>query len=372
MLTPDEIDGFRVATSRIIDPVVEYLLKDIAKRIQGAGKLTTTAAYDAWRLEWMGKGRREMEAELARLLGVSRAKAQKLLKDAAAHGYELTRAQLPHAPTFEANAGLQQIVAAAVTLAGEQLQNITRTRAIGMVSPSGQLVPLADAYHECCDFAFKQVITGAADYNTAIRQACSGIVKHGVQVTYESGVHTTMEAAVRRNIMGGLGLMTEQIEEYNHDSLGCDGWELSAHANSAPDHEPIQGKQYPDAEYQALNNSLVRRIGTLNCGHIAFPIILGVNAPQYTAEQLRKFRDDNAKGVTYGGRHYTGYEATQKQRQIERAIRAQKRRMIMASPEDMQAAKTRLQVLKQGYKRFSAGVGLRTEEERLEVSGFEL
>ena len=45
--------------------------------------------------------------------------------------------------------------------------------------------------------------------------------------------------------------------------MGCEGWEISAHAASAPDHEPIQGLQYSDAEYTALNNSLVRRIGTL-------------------------------------------------------------------------------------------------------------
>lgn len=372
MLTPDEIDGFRVATGRIIDPVVEYLLRDIARRVQEAGELTSTAAYEAWRAEWMGKGRKDMEEELARLLGVSRRKTQKLLKDAAEHGYINTRAQFPQAPAYEDNGGLQQIVAASVDLAGEELQNLTRTTAIGMVDPSGRLVPLANAYQKCCDFAFRQVSTGAADYNTAIQQACAGIVKYGVQVTHESGVHTTMEAAVRRNIMGGLGLMTEQIEQRNHDDLGCDGWELSAHANSAPDHEPIQGRQYSDADYQALNNSLVRRIGTLNCGHISFPVILGVNAPRHTTAQLRQFREDNEKGVTFEGRHYTGYEATQKQRQIERAMRIQKRRVMVAGEEDKEAAETRMRILGAKYRAFSKGVGLRTEDERLFVSGFKV
>ena len=79
---------------------------------------------------------------------------------------------------------------------------------------------------------------------------------------------------------------------------------------------------YSDKEYKALNNSLVRRIGTLNCGHSAFPIILGVSEPTYTDEQLEEFKRQNAEGVTYQGKHYTTYEATQKQRQIERAIRS--------------------------------------------------
>lgn len=92
--------------------------------------------------------------------------------------------------------------------------------------------------------------------------------------------------------------------------------------------------------------------------------------PQYTAAELEQFRQDNEKGVTFEGRHYTGYEATQMQRRMERAIRAQKRRVLLAGPEDAAPRKSRLVLLQQEYRSFSDGVGLRTEDERLEVSGF--
>nr|DAP96356.1 MAG TPA: minor capsid protein [Caudoviricetes sp.] len=371
MLTPEQIEGFRTAAGRLTDPVNEYLLKDIAHRVQEAGGFTSTAAYEAWRAEWMGVSRKKLEKELARLLGVTRQEAKKLLQAAAQYGYDTTLKKFPgRAIPFDANPVLQQIVSSSVALAGDALENITQTTAIMMVSPYGQYLPLAEAYRACTDFAFQQVITGATDYNTAIRQACAGIAKHGVSVAYASGVHTSLEAAVRRNIMGGLGLMTEKVEQQNHDDIGCNGWEISAHANSAPDHEPIQGRQYSDAEYEKLNNSLVRRIGTLNCGHVVSPIILGVNQPQYTPEQLEKFRKDNETGVTFDGKHYTGYEATQMQRRLERAIRAQKRRVLLAAPDDAEPQKIRLVRLQQEYNRFSKGVGLRTEYERLEVSGF--
>ena len=49
--------------------------------------------------------------------------------------------------------------------------------------------------------------------------------------------------------------MQEQISEQNHEDLGCDGWEISAHGGCAPDHEPIQGRQYSDEEYERINNS---------------------------------------------------------------------------------------------------------------------
>lgn len=371
MLTPEQIEGFRLAAGRLIDPVNTYLLKDIARRIQEAGKLTSTAAYEAWQVEWLGKGRKELERELSQLLGVTRREARKLLRSAARYGYDTTLSRYPgHLVPFDTNQAIQQIVSAAVMLAGDELKNITQTKAILMVDPYGRYQTLPKAYCACTDYAFQQVFTGATDYNTAIRQACAGIAKHGVSIAYASGVHTSLEAAVRRNIMGGLGLMTEQISRQNHDDLGCNGWEISAHANSAPDHEPIQGRQYSDKAYDTLNNGLVRRIGTLNCGHVASPIILGVNSPQYSAEELEKFRQDNEAGVTFDGKHYTGYEATQMQRRLERAIRAQRRRVLLAGPEDIEPHKSRLAVLQQECERFSKSVGLRTETERLEVSGF--
>lgn len=372
MLTPEQISGLQVAAARITDPVNDYLLRDIARRIREAGELTSTAAYQLYRSQLLGADLRKVKQDLAKLLKTTQADAEALLEQAAEFGYNLDVKRLPGLVPFSENSEVQQIVSAAVKLAGEELQNMTRTEAIMMYDPAGNVKPLAEAYTACTDFAFQQVITGAADYNTAIRQACDGIVKHGVGVSYASGVNTSLEAAVRRNIMGGLGLMVEQVEQSNHDSLGCNGWEISAHANSAPDHEPIQGKQYPDADYEALNGSLLRRIGTLNCGHVAFPIIMGVSSPQYTPDELDKFRKDNADGVEIDGEHYTGYQATQRQRVMERAIRRQKRRITMAAPGDEEAARAKLELMTQKYNQFSKAAKLRTEDERLFVSGFKI
>ena len=283
MLTPEQIAAYRDQAGKITDPINDYLLRDIARRIADAGQLTSTAAYEVWRMQQMGKSQREIKEQLKKLLNVSEKEIEKLLTQSAEVGYDFDIKRLPHANAvaFAENEVMQQIVAAAVALAQYDFSNITQT--LGMVDPYGKALPLQEVYRSCTDFAFEQVITGAADYNTALRRATKNLAEHGVQVIeYESGVRTSLEAAVRRNIMGGLGLMQEQISQSNHDELGADGWELSAHANSAPDHEPFQGKQYTDAEYEALNGSLVRRISTLNCGHVAFPIILGVNEPQYT------------------------------------------------------------------------------------------
>ena len=371
MLTDDQVAGLRVAFERIADPITEYICRDVARRVSQAGQFTSTAAYQIWRAQSLGMSRDDVEKAVARILKKSIPEVRELFKQAADVGYNFDIDHLSRdAVAFEDNTSIQQIVAAAQDLAEDDLRNITQT--LGFQTPDGTVHPLLEAYQRTTDFAFQKVITGAIDYNTAIRQACNKLASGGVKyIDYASGVHTTLEAAIRRNMMGGLGLMVENISQKNHDDLGADGWEISAHFASAPDHEPIQGKQYSDAAYKALNDSLRRRIGTLNCGHNAFPIILGVNSPQHTPEELERMREENAKPITYEGMTFESkYAATQYQRRIERSIRAQERRVMLASDNDLQAAKTRLERIRAEYRRFCDAVDLRTEDERLFVSGF--
>lgn len=374
MLTPDQINALSELSQQAMQPVIDFLLGDISRRISEAGQFTSSAAYQIWRAQALGVDRKTIEKELQKRLKISNKELKKLLKQSAEVGYNFDMKGFgTKAIPFAENDSLQQIVAAAVKLADKDFKNITQT--LGFCDPYGNFKEYTDAYISSCDYAFNQIITGATDYNTAIRNATKNLADKGIHtIDYESGVHTSLEAAVRRNIMGGLGLMQEQISQHNHDTFGANGWEISAHAASAPDHEDIQGKQYTDKEYEALNNNLVRRIGTLHCGHAAFPIILGVNEPQYTPEQLEQFKEDNKKGVTYNGRHYTSYEATQKQRAIERAIRRQKRRVLVAESsgdkDRLLTSQIKLRRLNEEYGRYSKAVGLPTQRERAQVGGF--
>ena len=360
MLTPDQIQALGDQAAQLTVAMEEYLIRDIARRVREAEQLTSTAAYQIWRAQRLGLSRRQIEKMLRQELKVSHKRLRELLTQSAKVGYDFDIAHLPRrAVPFEKNTVLQQVVAAAVELAKKDFTNLTQT--LGLVAPDGKAYPLRKAYWKVTDFAFQQVITGAADHQTALRQATQKLADYGLRsVDYQSGVHTSLEAAVRRNILGGLGLMQEKISQQNHDLLEADGWEISAHAASAPDHEPIQGRQYSDEEYQKLNDSLARRIGTLNCGHAAFPILLGVSQPQYTEAELARLREENAKGIQYEGKLYTLYQATQKRR-------------VMAAEEtgDQEGAataKTRLTLLRQRYREFSKAAGLRTQEERTWVA----
>lgn len=216
MLTAYQIDALRHRSEQLVDPIVDFLIEDIAKRVSEAGQLTGTASYNAWRLQQMGVSQRQLKKEIAKRLKVSQKEAERLLTQAAETGYnfDLSRFPTSHAIPLSANSSLQQILNATAKQAKDDLTNITQT--IGFVGSDGVCRELTDAYNQACDFAFQKVSLGAQDFTSAVREATRNLAEKGIRtIDYESGVHTSMEAAVRRNIMGGLGLMQEQIFQIN-------------------------------------------------------------------------------------------------------------------------------------------------------------
>ena len=114
-----------------------------------------------------------------------------------------------------------------------------------------------------------------------------------------------------------------------------------------------------------------RPISEYNCYHYVFSIVLGVNRPQYTNEQLKKINDDNLKGFEFEGAHYTNYQGTQLQRQIETEIRKQKEAQILGkeagNEELILESKKRIRMLSKKYKELSDASGLRTRADRMRI-----
>ena len=118
----------------------------------------------------------------------------------------------------------------------------------------------------------------------------------------------------------------------------------------------------------------MRQFDTLNCGHEAFGIILGINEPQFSNEELEAMRRRNEEGFVIDGKHYTGYEATQKMRRMENSIRKKKRQILidekLGDTDRLPIDQTRYVILQDEYRRFSKAAGLRTQQERMNVPGF--
>lgn len=360
-MTQEQRDGLNDAALALTEPIIEDLLKDISRRIRKAGAITDTAEYEIYRAQALGESKRAIAQAIARQTEINAEVIDALLDyvvDASAR--------------FEDDAYLQQLTEGYAevmkTRTAEQLQNLWAT------APDGKTVPLQDAYSRALDFAFRQTATGSLDLNTAIRRAVGPLARRGLRtIEQKNGRSVGIEYACRRYLMDQMGALDNAIQQQNHDRLGCDGWEISAHAACAPDHEPIQGRQYTDAEFEQLNASLQRPIGRLNCRHVADPVLIGVDKPVYSEAELAQMAADNEKGVTYSGKHYTLYGAGQEQAAIENAIRRMRWQVLVdeeSGSADLQKNQIRLRVLQSEYSGFCRATGRRTRTERLYTAGF--
>lgn len=362
-LMPEEIDGLRELILAVYGPVTEELLRDLCRCITAAGQISSGDEYKLLLAKSLAGADDVIADTLRRQTDLTDDAVEQLMRWAA----EKT------AP-LEENESLRNIAEAYVKVTRKEVANVLGQLAAADVD--GRVYPIKDVYRRTMDYVFREVSSGAKTPEEAVRRATLRLWQRGIRTVDRSDGRTfSVEFMARRAIMSKMGEMTAAINEKHHDDGGCDGWEISAHSASAPDHEPYQGRQYSDKEYKRLNSRLQRRIGTLSCKHIAWPIKLGVDSPQWTEEQLTEMARENAKGITYEGRHYTQYEATQQQQALENSIRQCKDHIAAAQEEgqlgsgELRSSRILLRQLNAEYKRFSAAAGLRTAPERLRAAG---
>lgn len=252
------------------------------------------------------------------------------------------------------------------------------------------VLPIRQTYINAVNKAVAAVSTGTTDYNTAIRQTVRELADSGLRNIYADGeviparvrwlneageayYTRRVDSSVRMNVLEGARRINQEILNDAGEKYAT-GYEISAHDRPAPDHAELQGKQYTRAAYEQLNASLARPIGTLNCMHIAFPIIYGVSKPAYTAEQLEQFKVNAGKQYRYKGKVFNGYECTQEQRKYETAIRRAKDRAnaFEAAGDKANATRERRRVRELGreYRQFSEAVGLSVKLDRARVEGY--
>lgn len=228
-------------------------------------------------------------------------------------------------------------------------------------------------YVEAIDEAYMNVLSGAFDYQSVINNTCQNLAEKGITLKDKLGRNVQLEVAVRRNIMYGIQSTANNINKDLDDYLGCDGYEVTAHTGARPSHAEAQGKQYALNKEDAskYNIGLWSEVSDLweeyNCRHTYFGIILGISEPQYTDKELKKMKD--AK-VNFNGKEMPYYEGTQKQRQLENAIRKQKRAVqtLEKANMDSKISKSKLAKLQKQYKDFCKETGLEKDYGRIKVA----
>ena len=321
----------------------ERILREIGETLKEIKQLRPSDIYRIKQLLLYGVKKDEILKVLADSMGETLYDTAQYLNEYAKRDYNFAKVYYDERGvpfiSYENNIFLKSRIDGIIKEINREEVQLLATAGLTYIDKFGNRVtkPLEDAYKEIVDKAVDEVTMGVESYNSAVEKQLKVLAKNGLQsIEYASGTHRRLDTALRMNVNDYVNQLAIEQQRIMGEQYNSDGVEISVHEHPAVDHEELQGRQFSNEEYAKLNNGEEtkaedgtvipanpkrRMIGMFNCRHIAYAIVLGVDNPRYTKEELQEIIDRNEKGFTYDGEHYTMYEGTQMQRKMETQIR---------------------------------------------------
>ena len=355
----------------------ERILQDIARRIKKTGEITSTADWQINRLRILGYSSEDIEREIKKTLDASYPEMFELYdkvidweyvrnKDI----YEQINAEfIP----YEENRQLQQITDAVIQQSLEDLENVTKSLGFYLdYNGKKVLTPLSQVYSNYLDNACYDIVTGAFDYGSVLRIVVTQLTNSGLRkIEYGSGYASRVEVAARRAVMTGVANLTGEIADYNAKKLGTEYFEVEWHAGARPTHAVWQGQVWTKEQlYSVCGLGTVTGLLGANCYHTYYPFFPGISERNWSDEWLEEQNRKESKPKEFQGKEYTLYEAKQRQRQMETAMRALREKVQMlqdggADRQEVMLQKAKYQGQLNEYAAFSRKMGLKEERERI-------
>lgn len=389
--TPEVLDGLPEGIAELYRSLESTLLKEICSRLDLAGELNEVTVDSIRALRSHGISLDEIESAIRATTNISDEELQKLLDDVVTRNQEYYTELIDLAGITQPQTLLSQSdIEAIIRQTGTEMINITQS--MGFLVDGGRtMLEPARAYQWALNNAELEIMSGAISYNQAIKRSVRQLADSGLRyVTYESGHRDHIDVAARRAVMTGINQLCSRYSEQSMDYLNTDLVETTAHSgarniggvNGWEAHTEWQGKvfhwrakgnrnrgKYPDFERSCGYGDVTGILGA-NCRHFFHPFIDGVMERTYSDRQLRHI--DDGRDADFEGRHYTAYEATQKQREIERTVRKLERRSIafeaQGNTEEAQAAQAQQRRLRKKYREFSKAADLPLQTERMRIT----
>lgn len=168
-----------------------------------------------------------------------------------------------------------------------------------------------------------------------------------------------------RLLLTAYSQLTGDIMQTNIEESDVPMVQVSEHWGARESHALWQGKIFTVEQFKAVcgygEPSNPDHIYSYNCRHTHYPYWPGISEPIAYQREPGPF--------TVNGRRYTYYEATQKQRSMERQIRALKREVNAGGDKATLGSEIRQRTRE--YKAFSDACGIREKLERLHVLGYD-
>jgi len=354
------------------------IMQDIIRRIKKAGKITSTVDYQINRLLILGVSSEDVERMIKDALNASYPDMFELYDQVIDWEYvrnkdvyeQVNQKFIP----FEENGELQQTVETLIRQTGAELENITGSLGFYLDYGNGRrvLTPLAEIYQKYLDGACMDIVSGAFDYNSTLRRVVTQLTNSGLRkIDYASGHTNRVDVAARRAVMTGITQLTGHIADINAAKLGTNFFEVAWHAGARPTHQVWQGKVYSrDELYSICGLGTVTGLEGANCYHERYPFIPGVSERNWSDEWLEEQNRKENTPKQFKGKEYTTYEAKQRQRQMETAMRAQREQVELlkaggADSDVIMLARCKYQAQLDEYAKFSDRLNLKQERERI-------
>lgn len=329
MLTASYLETVPEPIIRLYRELEDSVLADMARRIIKMD-MSAASAWQMQRITESGAVYDKVLDELARLTGRSESELRTLFNNAGVKTLQFDDAIYKAAGLdplpLNLSPAMADVLRSGLETTGGIMRNLTMTTA-----NSAQ-----NAFINAADLAYMQVTSGTLSYDEAIKRAIKDVASDGLRVLYPSGHSDHLDVAMRRTVLTGVSQTASKLQERRADDMGADLVKTSAHIGARntgtgpANHQSWQGKvfsrsgtheKYPDF-VQSTGYGTGEGLGGWNCRHSWFPFFEGVSAEHYKRAELSDYAN---KRVTYNGDEMSVYEATQKQRAIERSIRKWKR-----------------------------------------------
>ena len=356
----------------------ERIMQDIVRRIMKAGEITSTADWQINRLRIWGYSSEDIEKEIKKALNASYPEMFELYDKVINWEYvrnkEIYEQINAKYISFEENGQLKQITEAIIDQSFGDLENVTNSLGFYLDYGNGQkvLTPLSQVYTKYLDAACYDIVTGAFDYNSVLRRVVTQLTNSGLrQIDYSSGRANRVDVAARRAVMTAVSQITGKISEYNAQKLGTEYFEVEWHAGARPTHAVWQGRVWSKEQlYSVCGLGTVTGLLGANCYHTYYPFFPGISQRNWSDDWLDAKNEEEAEPKTFDGKEYTLYEAKQRQRQMETAMRAQREKVRLlqyggADQDEIILHKAKYQGQLNEYSRFCRKMSLTEERERI-------
>lgn len=356
----------------------ERIMQDIVRRIVKAGEITSTADWQINRLRILGYSSEDIEKEIKKALNASYPEIFELYDKVINWEYvrnkeiyeQINAKYIP----FEENGQLKQITEAIIDQSFGDLENVTNSLGFYLDYGNGQkvLTPLSQVYTKYLDAACYDIVTGAFDYNSVLRRVVTQLTNSGLrQIDYSSGRANRVDVAARRAVMSAVSQITGKISEYNAQKLGTEYFEVEWHAGARPTHAVWQGRVWSKEQlYSVCGLGTVTGLLGVNCYHTYYPFFPGISERNWSDDWLEEQNRKENEPREFLGKEYTLYEAKQRQRQMETAMRAQREKVKLlqaggADQDEVILHKAKYQGQLNEYSRFCRKMSLTEGRERI-------